>query len=172
MFSMFTVVLSIFVVFGLFIHLIFSSLESAQTGVEATNHKQKSFTFKRHDCVKGEIKVNGETHPTFNSGTITFGDSPRNVSVKLWVRTDGCFIEDIYLCGFSVKQQIPYGLSNDNSIDYMLDIVDTAVKEEIIPHHVAKTVRQTLNDFFNFSDLKDAGIIKQAPGSADYVWVG
>lgn len=181
---MFAVVLSVFVIVGLFIHLICSALEDVQhkikTEARATDKnyqinerkKEGGFTFKRFNCVEGEIVVNGESYPTFNTGTITFGDDIRNVEVDFLVSLDGCFIEDLRICGFTAMSEVPHYLSDEKRIQFLLNIVDKAVDEEIISRKIAKAVRITVNNFLDFSELKEKGVIASIPYKADYVWMG
>lgn len=172
---MFTVVLSVFVIAGLFIHLVCSALEDVQhklkTETKANNEKD-SFKFTRLNCVQGVLNVDGKKYRTFNTGSITFGDATRNVEIDFHVGLNGCFVKDIYLCGFSTKYEIPYGINNNDPINSMLNLVDQAVKENIISRDIAQSARGIVKDFIKFSDLKEEGIIRQKSGSADYIWVG
>lgn len=134
--------------------------------------EEKNYTFERVNSVEGIIRVDGKSYPTFNSGSLTIGGEKRNVTIEINCNLDGCFIEDMYICDFSTKVEIPRGLTYDEEVQQMFSLVAQAREEGIITRRLVETVKKTVNDILYFNELLQEGKIDSLPTKADFVWMG
>lgn len=177
-------ILGIFIIISYICHLIGSKLDDIQAKRLAEKKasdpnfqvkkrmEEKAYTFSRTDCVRGFLHVNGKTYSTFNTGTINLGSPGQDVALELWVMTNGCYVSDISVCGYSIVSGMPNSLKDDEAIEYMLNLLDHAANLRMITHQTAKHARSIINKFFDFGDMLDQGVIAFAPTGADYVWMG
>ena len=177
-------IFSILVIMALVFHAIGKKLNSyeakrhAEIKASDKNYQikkrmeKKEYKFLRVNGVEGVLQVDGKSYRTFNGGTLRFGEGNQSVQIEMSVTLDDCFISDIYIAGHSIQSAIPYGLSDDDDLEYMLGLIDQAAVQGIIEVKTASRTRRTVNDFFYFADLLRKGTIAILPNKTDYVWMG
>lgn len=131
-----------------------------------------AFKFTRHDIVRGTLEVDGIKIPTFNNGTICLQNGKQKAEIELALTIDECYIEDIRICDFSVAPVIPQHLDDDSKLEFALNLVDQAVKENLIPNSFSVKIREIVRDFYSFAELLEKNLVVEKVGSTDYVWLG